>query len=90
VSQVAAAIFVITREEFGVPGRQNIQTCCEMVLEWKWRDQLHTGRSQREANFSVRQSIIDVLIDAEPCTRPFRGVNWDTQDVPLEDWNELS
>jgi iron complex outermembrane receptor protein len=87
LSQVAAAIFVITQEEIRRSGATNIPDLLRMVPG------LNVGQinantwaiSARGFNSQFANKLL-VLIDGRAVYTPlFGSVFWDTQDVPLED-----
>ena len=87
LSQVAAAIFVITQEDIQNSGSRNIPDLLRMVpgLEVAQIDASTWAISARGFNFQFANKLL-VLIDGRAVYTPlFGGVNWDTQDVPLED-----
>jgi len=87
MSQVAAAIFVITREDIHHSGATNIPDLLRMapgmdvtqINANTWAISVRRFKSQ----FSDK---LLVLIDGRAVYTPLFGeVSWDTQDVPLED-----
>jgi iron complex outermembrane receptor protein len=87
MSQVAAAIFVITHEDIGRSGATNIPDLLRMVpgLDVAQIDANTWAISSRGFNLQFANKLL-VLIDGRAVYTPlFGGVNWDTQDVPLED-----
>ncbi len=87
LSQVAAAIFVITLEDIRRSGATNIPDLLRMVPGMNVA-QINSSTwaiSARGFNFQFASKLL-VLIDGRAVYTPlFGGVNWDTQDVPLED-----
>ena len=87
LSQVAAAIFVITPEDIRQSGATNIPDLLRMVpgLDIAQINSNTWAISARGFNFQFASKLL-VLIDGRAVYSPlFGGVNWDTQDVPLED-----
>jgi len=87
LSQVAAAIFVITPEDIRHSGATNIPDLLRMVpgLNVAQINANTWAISARGFNFQFASKLL-VLIDGRAVYTPlFGGVNWDTQDVPLED-----
>jgi iron complex outermembrane receptor protein len=87
LSQVAAAIFVITPEDIRHSGATNIPELLRMVpgLNVAQINANTWAISARGFNFQFASKLL-VLIDGRAVYTPlFGGVNWDTQDVPLED-----
>jgi iron complex outermembrane receptor protein len=87
LSQVAAAIFVITREDIRRSGATNIPDLLRMVpgLDVAQINSNTWAISARGFNLQFANKLL-VLIDGRAVYTPlFGGVNWDTQDVPLED-----
>jgi iron complex outermembrane recepter protein len=87
LSQVAAAIFVITREDIRRSGATNIPDLLRMVpgMDVAQINSNTWAISTRGFNFQFASKLL-VLIDGRAVyTGLFGGVNWDTQDVPLED-----
>ena len=87
LSQVAAAIFVITAEDIRHSGAMNIPDLLRMVpgLNVAQINSNTWAISARGFNFQFASKLL-VLIDGRAVYTPlFGGVNWDTQDVPLED-----
>src|SRR5216683_1555475 len=87
LSQVAAAIFVITLEDIRRSGATNIPDLLRMVPGMNVA-QINSSTwaiSARGFNFQFASKLL-VLIDGRAVYTPlFGGVNWDTQEVPLED-----
>ncbi len=87
LSQVAAAIYVITQEDIRHSGATNIPDLLRMVPGMNVA-QINSSTwaiSARGFNFQFASKLL-VLIDGRAVYTPlFGGVNWDTQDVPLED-----
>jgi iron complex outermembrane receptor protein len=87
MSQVAAAIFVISQEDISRSGATNIPDLLRMVpgLDVAQIDANTWAISARGFNHQFSDTLL-VLIDGRAVYSPlFAGVNWDTQDVPLED-----
>jgi iron complex outermembrane receptor protein len=87
LSQVAAAIFVITPEDIRNSGATNIPELLRMVpgLDVAQINSNTWAISARGFNFQFASKLL-VLIDGRAVYTPlFGGVNWDTQEVPLED-----
>ena len=87
LSQVAAAIFVITQEDIRRSGATNIPDLLRMVpgLEVAQINSDTWAISARGFNLQFANKLL-VLIDGRAVYTPlFGGVHWDTQDVPLED-----
>jgi iron complex outermembrane receptor protein len=87
MSQVAAAIFVITQEDIRCSGATSIPDLLRMVpgLDVAQVDANTWAISARGFNLQFASKLL-VLIDGRAVYSPlFGGVYWDTQDVPLED-----
>lgn len=87
MSQVAAAIFVITGEDIRRSGATNIPDLLRMVpgMDVGQINSNTWAVSARGFNHELADKLL-VLIDGRAVyTAMFGGVNWDTQDVPLED-----
>ncbi len=87
ISQVAAAIFVITQEDIRRSGATNIPDLLRMVpgLDVAQINGNTWAISSRGFNLQFANKLL-VLIDGRAVYSPlFGGVDWDTQDVPLED-----
>src|SRR5208282_1838696 len=87
LSQVAAAIFVITQEDIRSSGALNIPDLLRMVpgLDVAQIDGSTWAISARGFNLQFANKLL-VLIDGRAVYTPlFGGVNWDAQDIPLED-----
>jgi len=87
LSQVAAAIFVITLEDIRRSGATNIPDLLRMVpgLDVAQINANTWAISARGFNLQFANKLL-VLIDGRAVYTPlFGGVYWDTQDVPLED-----
>jgi iron complex outermembrane receptor protein len=87
MSQVAAAIFVITREDIRRSGATNIPDLLRMVpgLDVAQISASTWAISARGFNSEFANKLL-VLLDGRAVYTPlFGGVYWDTQDVPLED-----
>jgi len=87
LSQVPAAIFVITTEDIRRSGALNIPDLLRMVPGLDVA-QINTNTwaiTARGFNLQFANKLL-VLIDGRAVYTPlFGGVNWDTLDVPLED-----
>jgi iron complex outermembrane recepter protein len=91
LSQVAAAVFVITQEDIGRSGANNIPDLLRMVpgLDVAQINANTWAISARGFNLQFANKLL-VLIDGRAVYTPlFGGVNWDTQDVPLEDIDRI-
>lgn len=87
LSQVAAAVFVITKDDIRNSGATNIPDLLRMVpgLDVAQIDGSTWAISARGFNLQFANKLL-VLIDGRAVYTPlFGGVNWDAQDVPLED-----
>jgi len=87
MSQVAAAIFVITQEDIRRSGATNIPDLLRMVpgMDVAQINANNWAISARGFNSQFANKLL-VLIDGRAVYTPLLGgVNWDTQDVPLED-----
>jgi iron complex outermembrane receptor protein len=87
LSEVAAAIFVITQEDIHRSGAANIPDLLRMVpgLDVAQINSNTWAISARGFNLQFANKLL-VLIDGRAVYTPlFGGVNWDTEDVPLED-----
>ena len=87
LSQVAAAIFVITQEDIRRSGAMNIPDLLRMVpgLDVAQINSNTWAITARGFNLQFANKLL-VLIDGRAVYTPlFGGVYWDTQDVPLED-----
>ena len=87
LSQVAAAIFVISQEDIRRSGATNIPDLLRMVpgLDVAQINANTWAISARGFNLQFANKLL-VLIDGRAVYTPlFGGVYWDTQDVPLED-----
>jgi iron complex outermembrane receptor protein len=87
MSQVAAAIFVITPEDIRRSGATNIPDLLRMVpgLDVAQISASTWAISARGFNSEFANKLL-VLLDGRAVYTPlFGGVYWDTQDVPLED-----
>src|SRR6202047_3303377 len=87
LSEVAAAIFVITQEDIRRSGATNIPDLLRMApgLDVAQINANTWAISARGFNFQFENKLL-VLIDGRAVYTPlFGGVYWDTQDVPLED-----
>ncbi len=91
LSQVAAAIFVITQEDIRRSWATNIPDLLRMVpgLDVGQIDANTWAISARGFNSEFANKLL-VLIDGRAAyALLFGGVNWDTQDVPLEDIDRI-
>jgi iron complex outermembrane receptor protein len=91
LSQVAAAIFVITQEDIRGSGALSIPDLLRMVpgLDVAQINANTWAISARGFNLQFANKLL-VLIDGRAVYSPlFGGVNWDTQDVPLEDIDRI-
>ena len=87
LSQVAAAIFVVTQEDIRHSGATNIPDLLRMVpgLDVAQINANTWAISARGFNSEFANKLL-VLIDGRTVYTPlFGGANWDTFDVPLED-----
>lgn len=91
MSQAAAAIFVITQEDIRRSGATNIPDMLRIVpgLDVSQINANDWAVSVRGFNQQFENKLL-VLIDGRAVYTPLiGGVNWDTQDVPLEDINRI-
>src|SRR5579863_7395404 len=91
MSQAAAAIFVITQEEIIRSGATNIPDLLRMVpgMDVSQINANTWAVSARGFNDQFSNKLL-VLIDGRTVYTPLLGgVNWDTQDVPLEDIDRI-
>jgi iron complex outermembrane receptor protein len=87
IARAAAAIFVITQEDIRRSGATNIPDLLRMVpgLDVSQINANNWAISARGFNQQFENKLL-VLIDGRAVYTPLiGGVNWDTQDVPLED-----
>lgn len=87
LSQAAAAIFVINQDDIRRSGALNIPDLLRMVpgLDVAQINANTWAISSRGFNHQFSNKLL-VLIDGRTVFTPSQdGVNWDTQDVPLED-----
>jgi iron complex outermembrane receptor protein len=87
LSQAAAAIFVINQDDIRRSGALNIPDLLRMVpgLDVAQINANTWAISSRGFNYQFSNKLL-VLIDGRTVFTPSQdGVNWDTQDVPLED-----
>ena len=87
MSRAAAAIFVITQEDIQRSGATNIPDLLRMVpgMDVSQINANAWAVSARGFNRQFENELL-VLIDGRAVYTPLLGgVNWDTQDVPLED-----
>jgi iron complex outermembrane receptor protein len=91
LSEVTAAIFVITPEDIAHSGATNIPDLLRMVPGMDVA-QINSNTwviSARGFNFQFASKLL-VLINGRAVYTPlFGSVNWDTQDVPLEDIEQI-
>lgn len=91
MSQVAAAIFVITQDQIHRSGATNIPDLLRVVpgLDVGQINSNTWAISARGFNHELADKLL-VLIDGRSVYTPtFAGVTWDTQDVPLEDIDRI-
>ena len=91
MSQAAAAIFVITQEDISRSGATNIPDLLRMVpgMDVSQINANSWAVSARGFNEQFTDKLL-VLIDGRAVYTPLLGgVNWDTQDVPLEDIDRI-
>lgn len=91
MSQAAAAIFVITGEDIRRSGVTNIPDLLRMVpgMDVSQIDASTWAVSARGFNDQFSNKLL-VLIDGRAVYTPLLGgVNWDTQNVPLEDIDRI-
>ena len=91
MSKAAAAIFVITQEDISRSGATNIPDLLRMVpgLDVSQINANSWAVSARGFNQQFTNKLL-VLIDGRAVYSPLLGgVNWDTQDVPLEDFDRI-
>src|ERR1700694_3869281 len=91
LSQVAAAIFVITQEDIRRSGAMNIPDLLRMVpgLNVAQINSNTWAITARGFNLQFSDKLL-VLIDGRAVYTPlFGGVFWDTQDVPLENIDRI-
>lgn len=91
MSQAAAAIFVITQEDIRRSGATNIPDVLRTVpgLDVSQINANDWAVSARGFNQQFSNKLL-VLIDGRAVYTPLLGgVNWDTQDVPLEDIDRI-
>src|SRR6202035_1263516 len=91
MSQAAAAIFVITQEDIQRSGATNIPDLLRMVpgMDVSQINANTWAISARGFNDQFSNKLL-VLIDGRAVYTPLLGgVNWDTQDVPLEDIDRI-
>jgi iron complex outermembrane recepter protein len=87
LSQVAAAIFVVTQEDIRHSGATNIPDLLRMVpgLDVAQINANTWAISSRGFNSEFANKLL-VLVDGRAVYTPlFGGANWDTFDIPLED-----
>jgi iron complex outermembrane receptor protein len=91
ISQAAAAIFVIMQEDIRRSGATNIPDLLRMApgLDVSQINANNWAISARGFNRQFENKLL-VLIDGRAIYTPLDGgVNWDTQDVPLEDIDRI-
>ena len=91
MSQAAAAIFVITQGDIRRSGAANIPDLLRMVpgLDVSQINASSWAVSARGFNEQFTNKLL-VLIDGRAVYTPLLGgVNWDTQDVPMEDIDRI-
>ena len=91
LSEVAAAIFVITQEDVRRSGARNIPDLLRMVpgLDVAEINASSWAISARGFNLQFSNKLL-VLIDGRAVYTPlFGGVNWDTLDEPLENIDRI-
>ncbi len=91
LSEVAAAIFVITQEDIRRSGARNIPDLLRMVpgLDVAQINASSWAISARGFNLQFSNKLL-VLIDGRAVYTPlFGGVNWDTLEEPLEDIDRI-
>jgi iron complex outermembrane recepter protein len=91
ISQVATAIFVVTKEDIRRSGAANIPDLLRMVpgLDVAQIDANTWAITARGFNSQFANKLL-VLIDGRAVYTPlFGGAFWDTQDVPLEDIDRI-
>ena len=91
LSQAAAAVFVITQEDIRRSGAKNIPDLLRIVpgLDVAQINANTWAVSARGFNHQFTDKLL-VLVDGRAVYSPLLGgVNWDTQDVPLEDIDRI-
>lgn len=91
MSQAAGAIFVITQDDISRSGAANIPDLLRMVpgMDVSQINANSWAISARGFNDQFSNKLL-VLIDGRTVYTPLiGGVNWDTQDVPLEDIDRI-
>ena len=91
MSEVAAAVFVITREDIRRSGATNVPDLLRMApgLDVAQINASTWAISARGFNLQFANKLL-VLIDGRAVYTPlFGGVNWDTLDVLLEDVDRI-
>src|SRR6202790_453356 len=91
ISLAAAAIFVITQEDIHRSGATNIPDLLRIVpgLDVSQINANSWAVSARGFNYQFSDKLL-VLIDGRAVYTPLLGgVNWDTQNVPLEDIDRI-
>lgn len=91
MSQVAAAVYVITQEDIARSGATNIPDLLRMVpgMDVAQINANTWAISARGFNAQFTNKLL-VLIDGRAVYTPLLGgVNWDVQDVPLEDIDRI-
>ena len=91
LSQAAAAVFVITQEDIRRSGAKNIPDLLRIVpgVDVAQINGNSWAVSARGFNHQFTDKLL-VLVDGRAVYSPLLGgVNWDTQDVPLEDIDRI-
>ena len=91
LSQAAAAVFVITQEDIRRSGAKNIPDLLRIVpgVDVAQINANTWAVSARGFNHQFTDKLL-VLVDGRAVYSPLLGgVNWDTQDVPLEDIDRI-
>jgi iron complex outermembrane recepter protein len=91
LSEAAAAIFVITQEDIHRSGASNVPDLLRLVpgLDVAQINANNWAISSRGFNTQFANKLL-VLIDGRAVYTPLLGgVNWDTQDLPLEDIDRI-
>jgi iron complex outermembrane recepter protein len=91
LSEIGAAVFVITQEDIRRSGAANIPDVLRMApgVEVAQIDAITWAISIRGFNGRYANKVL-VLMDGRTVYSPdFSGVMWDTQDVPLEDIDRI-
>jgi iron complex outermembrane receptor protein len=90
-SQVPAALFVITQEDIRRSGATNVPDLLRMVpgLDVAQINASTWAISARGFNLQFADKLLMLIDGRAVYTALFGGVNWDTQDVPLEDIDRI-